>query len=481
MTTARAWGCPGYRFAPSIRLGKILNLQDLQLGVKAKIFGLGLLSLLPYIVAWQLGDLREQTISFEIVFFIAFALYAGVTRLALHLQEFSPREWIAVFAIAAAMQGILVFTRPTLSDDMYRYVWDGRVQAHGISPYLYSPAEPELAHLRDETVWPFINRKRAVTVYPPVAEMAYALLWRIWPDSVRWFQIVMGLGGILAGGMLVGLLRATGRSPTRVLIYLWSPLLIFETAHAAHVDGLVLPLLVGVWWARVRERDGLAGVLLGLATAIKFYPVILLPALWRPSHSQGRWQLPLAFLATVAVSYLPYWFSSGAQVIGFLPHYFSESFNLGLAGWLIPLFTRFGVDSNQGIFWLTFAGLAISAAWLVWRPAPDGQTAVRRCIWLIGVFSLLTQNLFSWYMLWLLPLLALFLQPGAFGGLRFDAWTGWWLFCGLIMLSYTFFIDWRPVPAAGWAQFLPLYVFLLIDLARQFRRLNYQPLNQPEG
>jgi hypothetical protein len=311
--------------------------------------------------------------------------------------------------------------------------------------------------------------------------MAYALLWYIWPDSVRWFQIVMGFGGLLAGGLLVGLLRATGRSPTRVLIYLWSPLLIFETAHAAHVDGLVLPLLVGVWWARVRERDGLAGALLGLATAIKLYPVILLPALWRLSHPQGRWRLPLAFLAPLAASYLPYWFSSGTQVIGFLPHYFTERFNLGLAGWLIPLLTHFGINPDRGVFWLTFAVLAIHTGWMVWRPAPDAETAVRRCIWLIGSFTLLTQNLFSWYMLWLLPLLALFLRPGSFWGLRFDAWTGWWLFCGLIMLSYTFFIDWRPVPAAIWTQFLPLYLFLLIDLVRQLKTLYFQPLTQPEA
>ncbi|HZD56899.1 MAG TPA: hypothetical protein VE136_09270, partial [Anaerolineales bacterium] len=50
--------------------------------------------------------------------------------------------------------------------------------------------------------------------------------------------------------------------------------------------------------------------------------------------------------------------------------------------------------------------------------------------------------------------------------LRWDAWTGWWLFCGLIPLSYTFFITWRPIPAAIWIQYLPLYAFLLADFLR---------------
>ncbi len=424
---------------------------------------LGLGSLVPYLYALQLQDLRQHTAEFEVAFFAAFVLYAGVTVLALRLGTFSSRALLASFALATAMQVMLIFTPPTLSDDMYRYVWDGRVQAQGISPYRYPPAARELEALRDAPVWRFINRKNAVTVYPPGAELAYALAWRIRPDSVRWFQMVMALGGLLTGGLLVGLLRAMGRSAARVLIYLWSPLLAFETAHAAHVDGLMLPLLVGAWWARVRERDGLVGVLLGLATAIKVYPAILLPALWRPRHAQGRWRLPLAFVLTLVACYSPYVIVSGTQVLGYLPNYFRERFNMGLAGQLIPRFVQWGIDPHQGMFVLTAGVLAMLGVWMVLRPAHCGEEAVRRCVWLIGAFTLLTQNLFSWYMLWLLPLIALYLQPGRLLGLRADAWTGWWLFCGLVALSYTFFIDWRPVRAALRAQFLPLYAFLIVD------------------
>jgi hypothetical protein len=105
------------------------------------------------------------------------------------------------------------------------------------------------------------------------------------------------------------------------------------------------------------------------------------------------------------------------------------------------------------------------------RPANDGTEALRRCVWLIGAFTILTQNLFSWYMLWLLPLIALFLRPGRLLGLRADAWTGWWLFCGLVALSYTFFVNWRPVRVVLWAQFLPLYAFLLLDAVSTLRRV----------
>jgi hypothetical protein len=74
-------------------------------------------------------------------------------------------------------------------------------------------------------------------------------------------------------------------------------------------------------------------------------------------------------------------------------------------------------------------------------------------------------------MLWLLPLVALFLRPGRLLGFRAGAWTGWWLFCGLVALSYTFFVSWRPVRWALWAQFIPLAVFLIYDAATLIKPL----------
>jgi hypothetical protein len=442
---------------------------------KRLLFSLGLLSLVSYLIAWQLGDLRRHTVGFELIFFAAFGLYVVVTGLALRLKTFSRWEWVGVFGLAILFQGFLMITPPTLSDDMYRYVWDGRVQNQGISPYFYAPKAPELAYLRDEAVWQHVNRKTAITVYPPAAEMTFALLWRVWPDSVRWFQMAMGLSGLLAGGLLIGLLRALGRAPARVLIYLWSPLLAFETAHAAHIDGLILPLLVGTWWARVKERDSLVGFLLGLATALKLYPALLLPALWRPRHSTGRWRMPLAYVSTLVTCYVPYLITSGRRVLGYLPKYVDERFNQGLAGLLQPLLAHLGVDPRQGMLGLLLGVLLVLALMMVVRPAQDGETAIRRSIWLSGAFLILTYNLFPWYLLWLLPLAALFLSPGQAGGVRADAWTGWWLFCGSVALAYIFFIDWRVVPLAQWAQFLPLYLFLLIDLTRRLKRLNLSP------
>ncbi|MCL4394741.1 MAG: glycosyltransferase 87 family protein [Chloroflexi bacterium] len=393
-----------------------------------RLIVLGIASLVPYLFAYRLQDLRKNTVAFEYVFFAAFVLYAVAAWLVLRANGPTTRREIAViFAFAIVFNAVLVMAPPTLSDDMYRYVWDGRVQAHQISPYAYPPSEPQLANLRDTQIWPLINRKDDVTVYPAAAELAFAAIWRIVPDSVRWFQIVIAACSLLGDALLALLLRAFGKPARWVLVYLWHPLVIFETAHAAHVDGLILPLLVAAWLATAKGRDGWAGAALGAATAIKLYPALLLPALWRlrddKKSLRPAWQMPLAFAATIGACYLPY-LAQGAGVVGFLPQYFGERYNMGLASFLtaalekppLPIVADIlkaaGGSPQHVIDLLLFAALALTGLALMLRPAATAEHAVARCIWPIAAFTLLTQNLFPWYMLWLVPLLVPFVRPG---------------------------------------------------------------------
>jgi alpha-1,6-mannosyltransferase len=429
---------------------------------------LGVLSLALYLYALSLGNLRQQTVKFELAFLAAFALYILAVALTLRGRDggrASVRCLILIFAFGIAFRAVLIFSEPSLSDDMYRYVWEGRIQANGFSPYLTPPDAPELAHLRDDAIWPLINRKNYVTVYPPATELIFAALWRIVPDSVHWFQIVMASAEVLAGLALVMLLRAMGQPLERVLIYLWSPLVIFETAHSAHVDALVLPLLVGAWLMRVKGRDGWTGILLGTAAALKLYPALLLPALWRPRDEQGRWRpawlMPLAFLVIVGMTYVPY-LARGTFALAYLPTYFAEGGNMSLAFPIVVLMQWLGAPAEtiaNGVMALTVLVIGLS---FVVRPVVEARQALARCLWLIGAYVLLTPLLHPWYLLWLVALLALFLQPGGKYGLRLDAWTGWFLFTGTVAMSYTFYIEHKTIIWTLFVEFVPLYALLMI-------------------
>ena len=441
-----------------------------------RLASLGFWLLIPYLYALQLKNLRQHTIGFELAFWGAFGVYGLAVWFVLRSRQAATRGQIfLIFAFAIAFRAILVFSQPRLSDDMYRYVWDGRVQASQINPYLYAPDAPELVGLRDRQIWPLINRRSAVTVYPAGAELAYAAIWRIVPDNVSWFQIVMAGGDLLAGVLLVILLREFGLSELAVLIYLWSPLVIFETAHSAHVDGIVLPLIAGAWLARARGKDWLTGLLLGLATGVKLYPLVLLPVLWRLRDSQGRlrpaFSTIAAFLAGFGLLYLPY-LSAGARVIGYLPKYIQEQFNPGLAYFLSEWVRQAGGQPDQALLFLLAGVLLVIYLVMFLVPPQLKEDVIRRCIWPIGAFTLLTRNLFPWYLLWLVPLAAIGLALESRRSwnspikLLTGSWTGWWLFSGLVVLSYTFFIDWKPVAWAGWVEYLPIYAYLGLALAR---------------
>lgn len=429
------------------------------------LVGLGVASIIPYAYALHLQHLRERTVEFEFAFFAAFMLYLVAVALVLRDDRVTSRQLVVlIFAFAIAYRALLIFTPPSLSDDMYRYVWDGRVQANQINPYAYPPEAPELTYLRDDSVWPLINRKMASTIYPGGAQLTYAALWRVWPDSVRWFQIAMAAGGLAAGVMLAFVLKALEKPSHLVLIYLWNPLVVFETAHSAHLDGLVLPLLVGAWWARTRDRDILVGLLLGAATALKLYPAVLLPALWQTSSGSrshlAAAKMPLAFATVLAASYLPY-ISQGLGVIGFLPTYLEERFNTSPISLLLQSADNVPREIETLGIWVAPALFAIIGLKFLVRKSTNAEQAIRRCVWPIGAFLITWPNLHPWYVLWLVPLLALYVRPGELG-FRFDGWTGWLLFSGLAALAYTLFVEMELVVWAQYAEFLPLYALLII-------------------
>ncbi len=428
---------------------------------------IGLASVLVYVAAPGLVDLRLHTIEFVVVFVAVFVLYLAAVGLVLRSVETSSKLmlWITV-AFAVLFNVILLPTKPTLSDDIFRYVWDGRVQAHGLSPYQYPPNAPELFDLRrGDTTWRNINRPNAVTVYPPGAQLAYAAIWRVVGDSVVGFKAIFVIAELIGAWLLLKLMRVWHQPPERILIYLWSPLLIFEVAHAGHVDGLMLLFLCLAFYARVTDRFKLLGVSLGLATSIKLFPALLLFALLplpRPWSRRGLRNTFLTiggFFAVLAIGYA-YYAVQGANPIGFLPQYFDENFNLGLAHGLFEIAKQWQIPGATLVNAITFGGLAILSLIFVLRPAASGHEALVRCVWLIGWFTLTTQNLFAWYVLWLLPLIVVLVEPGRFIGLKFAPMSAWLIFSGTIALSYLFFIRWRPISMVQVIEFVPLYVML---------------------
>jgi alpha-1,6-mannosyltransferase len=352
------------------------------------------------VVLLRLGDLA----------FIALVLAQGAlvllaTRLAEGCAE--RRGLPLILGVALALRLALLPIPPNLSTDAYRYVWDGRVQAAGVNPYRHVPAAPELAPLRDEAIFPHINRRDyAVTIYPPAAQILFLAVNRV-SDGMLAMKLAMIAAEAVTIAVLLGLLRRLGRPATRVVAYAWHPLALWEIAGNAHIDSAMLAgMLLGLWVALVLHRRVPAAGILAAAALLKPFAALALPAAWRPPD----WRAPALVLAVVGLLYLPY-LSVGAGVLGFLPAYLGEEhLDKGEGFWLLAT-----VEQLAGpLAWARPLYLAAGAALLggLALAVPFGrdqrlEARLRRLFWLAFAFLLLLSPNLPWYYLLLLPYVAL--------------------------------------------------------------------------
>jgi hypothetical protein len=330
------------------------------------------------------------------------AAYAFAVWLVLR-PRFGRAGLAIVFTAAVIARAIALPAPAILSTDVARYVWDGRVQGAGINPYRYVPADPQLAPLRDEAIYPHVNRADyAVTIYPPVAEMMFFLATRV-RESITTIRLTMiGFEAVTVFALLA-LLKHDGVPAARVLIYAWHPLPIWEFAGTGHVDAAGIALMTLAMLAAARDRRVLAGIALAAGTLIKPFVLLVAPPLWR----RWDWRLPVAFVVTAIVCYLPY-LSVGTGVLGYLGGGYQDEQGYldGKGFFLVSMLRELGTPAPSGGIFAIFAGavLAAGALAVTFRTKPRSEPAV--FLPLAAAFLLLISPHYPWYFIFLLPLLA---------------------------------------------------------------------------
>lgn len=343
------------------------------------------------------------------VFVPLIALSGVATVAATHFAAEVPERigLVVVLGFALAMRLVLVGPEPLLSTDVYRYVWDGRVQGAGINPYLHVPADPALAALRDAAIYPKINRADyAVTAYPPIAEMFFFAVTRI-SDSLLAMRLAMVACEAVIVAVLIALLRRLGRPETAVVAYAWHPLAMFEVANNGHVEVLMVALLMAGLWLLVAARRTAGAFVVGLAAVVKPYAVFVLPAFWRP----WDWRAPLAVAAAIAVCYLPY-LGAGKSVLGFLGggYLSEEGLTSGDGIWLVALAQRAvgPLPALVPVYAVAAAAIMIALGLRISfrRDGTPQQIIADVALLLIAGLFLMSPN-YPWYFLALVPFLAL--------------------------------------------------------------------------
>jgi hypothetical protein len=354
--------------------------------------------------AASLGSVARANV-FVAVLAMAGAAYLGAVAAVLRRPLPHGAVWL-VLGVALAMRLAVLAAPPFLSSDVYRYVWDGRMQDAGIDPYRFVPADPALARYRDAAIYPNINRAAtARTIYPPFAEAVFAAVARASPTVLAMKAAMIGFE-LAAMAALVGLLDVARLPRARVLIYAWNPLAVWTLGGNGHVDAIVVGMVALALLTAALRRPALAGVLLGGAVLAKFLPAAIAPALWR----RWDWRLPVACAAVIVALYVPYVVGAHGHVLGYLPGYAAEE-GIGRGGglWLLAGLAEFGplpraaVPVYGAVAAVVLLVLAVRAA-LARRsadPARDAVRMARDAAILAAATIVAISPHYPWYFVWL--------------------------------------------------------------------------------
>ena len=346
-----------------------------------------------------------------------------------------------------ALQVVALAGPPQNSSDLYRYIWDGRVQAAGIDPYLYAPDAAGVAGLRDSFLWSGtgpghyvdcvpsepnpadpsdpadglvagctkLNRPKVPTVYPPVAEAYFLAIQLAAPadDSTTPVQAAAaGFAVLVTAGLLFGL-RKLGKDPRLAVLWAWCPTVPLEAGQNGHVDvvGVAFTLAAllllarppsrGRSSARSRGRVITGGVLLGLAIATKITPVLVMPAVLR----RGWVLISASALTAISLVYVPHVLSVGQKIIGFFPGYLKqEGYSTGTGFSVIGLLVHGKAATGVAALILGLIALAI------YRYGDPGQPWRGGLLMTSAALAVCTPN-FQWYAILLVMLVALDGRP----------------------------------------------------------------------
>jgi alpha-1,6-mannosyltransferase len=455
--------------------------------VVARLIALSTLGVAGAALYWQarhLDSLKGGIAEYVIVFLAQFSLYLAACYLVMRNKGSLWAEagrWSRfaalsiVLFVGASVRAELVDQTPYLSSDVYRYIWDGRVQASGINPYRFLPSAPELAHLRDDAIYGHINRREfAHTIYPPVAQAIFLGINLISHSSVSGFKIAMSLFDLMAIAAIMLALRRNGMAPVQAIVFAWHPLVVWESAHSGHIESAAIAFLAAAVLAWSYEKSVLTGAAIAMATLVKFYPALLLPVFMisspaSPAHKGGResWLARLraiclnrfnlrmlaAFGATVVLAYLPY-LSVGTGVTGYLEGYVREEgfVDSGQRYFLLRLVRE--VANVPAVIYAVLAALVLG--WFALRALLSPKRSAIEVAGLgasmVGLVLVLSSPRYSWYIAWIIPFVC------------FVPRAGWLYLSGASVFLYlSWLTDESPgVPLwLGSVLYVPALVFLM--------------------
>ena len=416
-----------------------------------------------------------------ILAFVAAQFAAGVVFLALLyvLPKLSTNQALVGVMIGAGLlfRLLLFNTEPILEIDFYRYLWDGGVLANGHNPYLITPGTAATHPSSDiqalsaisMPVVARISYPELRTIYPPLSQLAFALAHWIEAWSLDAWRAVILISEGFSLTILVMLLKHANQSPLWASLYWWNPLVTKELFNSAHMDALLVPLILAVVWFVVRRKSLRAVASVTLAAGVKLWPLILLPLIFsrlqkfREGFCGGLVLIALLLLFVAPLFYFGLGENSG--LASYTQTWQRNSSAFVLVTTFFDVYLQAVNPLQAGLAARIFVVLAIAILVFSMGRFSDAEnrSIVSNSTWLIAVLFLLSPTQYPWYFVWFAPLLCLHPVRGLL-----------W-FTPLLSLYYLqFYFEARDQNRifdnlVVWIQFVPVWAILSFDYFRSRR------------
>ena len=358
---------------------------------------------------------------------------------------------IIIAAFGVIFRLTLVPHPPVASDDIYRYVWDGRVAQAGINPFQYAPDDPRLAGLQTTELPALVNFPHMRTIYPPLAQLFFFTSALLFGDSIVGMKFLLVIFECCTILILLLILKQLRMNPGLVLTYAWCPLPIMYFGLDGHIDALAIPFFLLFIYLMLKSKTVTGAFALGLAGLAKLYPLFVVPFLWKLESSWKRILIILLPILLLVAGYLFYLEPTGGVFESFFTFNKRFEFNGSL---FTLLYAVIGANEITHIVCGVLFLLWIAALAFVDRPLLD-----KLFLAFLG-FILVSPSVHPWYLAWLAALVALRWSVAVVVLLATANLSN------IVVYQYHATGIWQDRPWLVFIEYVPLYALLVWEIAQ---------------
>ena len=367
-------------------------------------------------------------------------------------SELTTKDVLIFTGLAVIVRLIFIDFFPVGSDDIYRYMWDGKIQFNGINPYIYMPNDPKLSFLHSNILPAKVNFPDMKTIYFPLSQWLFYVGYLLSGESIWGYKLLLFITELITIYSMYILLEQSKIETKYLLFYVLCPLPIIQFAIDAHLDGLGFPLLLLSFFFYLKEREIVAAILLGLSLSIKPVGLVFIPILFlREKGIANKLKVSIIPLLTFFVQFLPYIFKAN-PFESFIIYTENWTFN----GFVFDILNFFFQDNQRTRF---ICGLLLLISLI---PLYFSKKSIPDKIYYSALFMMIfSPVVHPWYIAWIAVLLPL---TQKWSGIFYTALGSLTVFT---VLNYQLNGIWKEYWTALFIEYLPVIILLYFELAKR--------------